>query len=100
MFARLEARVDGFIVEAPTAGGHNAPPRGKLQLSERGEPIYGERDEPDLGVIAELGLPFWLAGMRAEPESLADALGLGAQGIQVGTAFAFCDESGFRQDLK
>jgi nitronate monooxygenase len=100
MFARLEVRVDGFIVEAPTAGGHNAPPRGKLQLSERGEPIYGERDEPDLGVIAELGLPFWLAGMRAEPESLADALGLGAQGIQVGTAFAFCDESGFRPDLK
>lgn len=100
MFARLEARVDGFIVEAPTAGGHNAPPRGKLQLSDRGEPLYGEKDEPDLAAIAGLGLPFWLAGMRAEPENLADAIGLGAQGIQVGTAFAFCDESAFRQDLK
>ena len=24
-------RPDGFVVEAPTAGGHNAPPRGKLR---------------------------------------------------------------------
>jgi NAD(P)H-dependent flavin oxidoreductase YrpB (nitropropane dioxygenase family) len=69
-------------------------------LSELGEPIYGDKDEPDLDVIAELGLPFWLAGMRAEPENLADAIAHGATGIQVGTAFAFCDESGFRQDLK
>lgn len=100
MFARLDARVDGFVVEAPSAGGHNAPPRGKLQLSEKGEPIYGERDEPDLAVVAELGLPFWLAGMRAEPDQLREALDMGAQGIQVGTAFAFCDESGLRSDLK
>lgn len=100
MFARLDARVDGFIVEAPTAGGHNAPPRGKLQLTDTGEPVYGERDEPDFDVIAQLGLPFWLAGMRAEPEQLADALAVGAVGIQVGTAFAFCDESGLRPDLK
>ncbi len=35
MLARkVEVPVDGFIVEAPTAGGHNAPPRGKLQLDE------------------------------------------------------------------
>jgi nitronate monooxygenase len=100
MFSRLEARVDGFIVEAPTAGGHNAPPRGKLQLSDKGEPVYGDRDEPDLAVIAELGLPFWLAGMRADPEQLRESLALGAQGIQVGTAFAFCNESGLQPDLK
>lgn len=100
MFARLDARVDGFIVEAPTAGGHNAPPRGKLQLSDSGEPVYGERDEPDFEVIAGLGLPFWLAGMRAEPDQLRDALSLGAVGIQVGTAFAFCEESGLLPDLK
>src|SRR5690606_25316661 len=37
-------RVDGFVVEGPTAGGHNAPPRGKAPLNERGEPVYGERD--------------------------------------------------------
>ena len=37
---RVESRVDGFIVEGPTAGGHNAPPRSKAGLNERGEPIF------------------------------------------------------------
>ncbi|MCP4225574.1 MAG: nitronate monooxygenase, partial [Actinomycetia bacterium] len=59
---KVEARVDGFVVEAPTAGGHNAPPRGRGRLTEGGEPLYGERDVPDLEVIRQLGLPFWLAG--------------------------------------
>ena len=40
MLARkIEVPVDGFIVEYPTAGGHNAPPRGKLQVDAAGEPI-------------------------------------------------------------
>jgi nitronate monooxygenase len=97
---KVEARVDGFIVEAPTAGGHNAPPRGRGQLTEDGEPLYGKRDEPDLDVIRGLGLPFWLAGSRAEPEQVVDALNLGATGVQVGTAFAFCEESGFEGKVK
>jgi NAD(P)H-dependent flavin oxidoreductase YrpB (nitropropane dioxygenase family) len=33
---RLEGRVDGFVVEGPTAGGHNAPPRGPLTLNAVG----------------------------------------------------------------
>jgi NAD(P)H-dependent flavin oxidoreductase YrpB (nitropropane dioxygenase family) len=97
---KVEAQVDGFIVEAPTAGGHNAPPRGRGELTEDGEPLYGERDVPDLEVIKDLGLPFWLAGSRAEPEQVVDALELGAAGVQVGTAFAFCEESGFEGKLK
>jgi nitronate monooxygenase len=101
MLARkVEPSVDGFIVEAPTAGGHNAPPRGKLALNDIGEPVYGERDEPDFAAIRDLGLPFWLAGSRAEPEAIQEALDLGATGVQVGTAFAFCEESGFEADLK
>jgi nitronate monooxygenase len=92
--------VDGFIVEGPTAGGHNAPPRGALQLNERGEPVYGPRDEVDLAKIAALGRPFWLAGSYGTPERLREALALGAAGIQVGTAFAFCRESGLTDDLK
>ena len=92
--------VDGFVVEGETAGGHNAPPRGALQLSAAGEPIYGVRDVPDLEKIRELGLPFWLAGSYGSPEKLREALQLGAAGIQVGTAFAFCEESGIRADLK
>ena len=97
---RTESHVDGFVVEAPTAGGHNAPPRGKLQLSDSGEPVYGDRDTPDLDVIRDLGLPFWLAGSRAEPQAIADALQLGATGVQVGTAFAFCEESGLEPAMK
>ncbi len=97
---RIEIPVDGFIVEAPTAGGHNAPPRGKLQLNEAGEPIYGDRDVPDLAVLRELGLPFWLAGGYAEPGRVREALELGAAGVQVGTAFAYCEESGFDSDVK
>jgi NAD(P)H-dependent flavin oxidoreductase YrpB (nitropropane dioxygenase family) len=78
-------KVDGFIVEGHTAGGHNAPPRGPMQLSSSGEPIYGERDVPDIAAIKALGLPFRLAGSFARPEALAHALDVGAAGVQVGT---------------
>ena len=86
--------IDGFVVEGPIAGGHNAPPRGPLQLSERGEPVYGQRDVVDLEQMKALGVPFWLAGAYASREKFAAAVEAGAHGIQVGTAFAFCDESG------
>jgi NAD(P)H-dependent flavin oxidoreductase YrpB (nitropropane dioxygenase family) len=91
---KASGRVDGFVIEGPTAGGHNAPPRGAFALNSQGEPIYGARDEPDLAKIAALGLPYWMAGSYGEAGRLADALALGAVGIQVGTAFAFCEESG------
>lgn len=97
---KSNGRVDGFIVEGSTAGGHNAPPRGPLQLSQEGEPVYGPRDVPELEKIRSLGLPFWLAGSYGKPGRLAEALRQGAAGIQVGTAFAFCEESGMREDLK
>lgn len=97
---KANGRVDGFIVEGPTAGGHNAPPRGKLQLSDSGEPIYGDRDRVDLDKLKGLGLPFWLAGGYGSSSKLREALELGAAGIQVGTAFAFCAESGMRDDYR
>lgn len=97
---KASGRVDGFVVEGDTAGGHNAPPRGPMQLNTTGEPIYGPRDVADLEKIRELGLPFWLAGSYARPEKLTAALRVGAAGIQVGTAFAFCAESGLQADLK
>lgn len=91
---------DGFVIELPTAGGHNAPPRGKLTLDDAGAPVYGPRDAVTLEDIAALGLPYWLAGGYATPERLTEALEAGAQGIQVGTAFAFCDESGLDPELR
>jgi nitronate monooxygenase len=97
---RANGRVDGFVIEGHTAGGHNAPPRGKLQLDEAGEVIYGERDQVDLDKIRQLGLPFWLAGGYGTAEKLREAISAGAAGIQVGTAFAYCTESGLRSDYK
>ena len=101
MLARKSTgRVDGFVIEGPTAGGHNAPPRGEQRLNDRGEPIYGERDVVDLAKLGELGLPFWVAGGAGHPERLAAARSAGAAGIQVGTLFAYCDESGLAEPLK
>jgi nitronate monooxygenase len=97
---KSNGQVDGFVVEGFSAGGHNAPPRGGGPLSEQGEPVYGIRDIPDLKAIRELGRPFWLAGSYATKAKLAEALAVGATGVQIGTAFAFCEESGLRDDLK
>ncbi len=97
---KADGFVDGFVIEGPTAGGHNAPPRGKMQLDANGEPIYTERDAPDLAKIREIGRPFWLAGSYGTPDGLKRAQAEGAQGIQVGTAFAFCKESGMSPRIK
>lgn len=97
---KSNGRVDGFVVEGEPAGGHNAPPRGTMQLGPTGEPVYGPRDVPELAKIRDLGLPFWLAGARASPAGLREAQEAGAVGIQVGTAFAFCEESGIARDLR
>ncbi|MEX0832173.1 MAG: nitronate monooxygenase [Nitriliruptoraceae bacterium] len=91
---------DGFVVEMRTAGGHNAPPRGRMTIDEAGEPVYGPRDEIELEPIAELGLPFWLAGGFGNHAGLQRALAAGASGIQVGTAFAFCQESGLDPEIR
>ncbi len=95
-----DIRPDGFVIEGPTAGGHSAPPRGRLTLDEDGQPVYSARDDADLAAIARLGLPFWLAGATGSPERLAEALAAGASGIQSGTLFALCDESGLETALR
>jgi NAD(P)H-dependent flavin oxidoreductase YrpB (nitropropane dioxygenase family) len=91
---------DGFVVEDHCAGGHNAPPRGRLQLDGDGQPVYGPRDRVDFEALRALGRPFWLAGGYAEPGRLIDALDQGAAGVQVGTAFAWCEESAIAPELK
>lgn len=100
LIKRSDGEINGFIIEGPTAGGHNAPPRGVLKLDENSEPIYGIKDLVDLEKIKSLGLPFWLAGGFGHPQKLNEALALGAQGIQVGTAFSLCNESGMEHELK
>ncbi|MBS1806185.1 MAG: nitronate monooxygenase [Acidobacteria bacterium] len=100
MLRRASGRVDGLIIESPTAGGHNAPPRGKNALDPTGQPVYGERDRVDVAELRRLNVPFWLAGGYGSTEKLREALAEGAAGVQVGTAFAFSEESGLRHDLK
>lgn len=92
--------IEGFVVEGPTAGGHNAPPREKGIFDESGQPVYGERDIVDMEKMRELGLPFWLAGSYGSPRGLELAHEVGAAGIQVGTLFAYCRESGIAANIK
>ncbi|MEO8556779.1 MAG: nitronate monooxygenase [Actinomycetota bacterium] len=87
-------RPDGFVVEGPRAGGHNAPPRGRLVLDDDGQPVFGPRDDADLAKVAAVGLPFWLAGGYSTALQVKQALAEGAAGVQVGTLFALCAESG------
>lgn len=104
--------IDGFVVELPTAGGHNAPPRGfrydpvthahDVSLNEKGEPVYGVKDEVDLKKFAKAtkGLPFWMAGSYAKPDKFQTVLEIGGAGVQVGTAFALSQESGMKDETR
>lgn len=97
---RSNGPVDGFAVERPTAGGHNAPPRGAFGIDDEGNPQYGERDVVDFDVMTNLGTPFWIAGGVTSAEHVEEAFALGATGVQVGTLFAYCDESGMDPDVR
>jgi NAD(P)H-dependent flavin oxidoreductase YrpB (nitropropane dioxygenase family) len=100
LLRKATGQIDGFVVEGPTAGGHNAPPRGKLAVDETGEPLYGPRDVVDPAEMKALGKPFWMAGGTGSPEAVQQAVEAGAAGVQVGTLFAFCEESGLAPGLK
>ena len=100
LIRKIPDGIDGFIVENNQAGGHNSPPRGSRTLSDSGEPVYGPRDDAKLEPFRRMGLPFWLAGATGTPEGLRTAQQQGACGIQAGTVFALCEESGLRPDLR
>jgi nitronate monooxygenase len=100
LLRKANGPIDGFIVEGNPAGGHNAPPRGRAPLSESGEPVYGVRDAADPAAFREMGLPFWLAGSFGSAEGLKRALAEGACGVQAGTAFALCEESGLMPEVR
>lgn len=98
--ARDEAiRPDGFVIEGPRAGGHNAPPRGKVVLDESGEPQFGPRDYANLEKVAAIGMPFWLAGAYGTPQGLVAAQAAGAVGVQVGTLFALSSDANFEPSI-
>ena len=84
--------IQGFAIEKETAGGHNSPPRNKIS--------YGEKDKVRFSEIVDTGIPFWIGGSYASPEMLQSALSVGAAGIQVGSIFALCDDSGMDPELR
>lgn len=100
MATRATGKVDGIVVENNTAGGHNAPPRGVLTLDDNGEPLYGAKDSVDYAKMTGLSIPFWVGGSYSNETSLEKAHEEGALGIQVGTLFAFCTESGILPELR
>ena len=97
---RSNGPVDGFVVERPIAGGHNAPPRGQFNVDAEGNPEYGERDRVDFEVMRALKVPFWIGGGITTPQDVQAAFDLGAAGVQVGTLFACCRESGMDAILR
>lgn len=96
-----ESKPYGFVIEGPEAGGHSAPPARK-SFDAQGRPvlIYTESDRADVGAIAALGLPFWLAGSYASLDRLRQARALGASGIQLGTLAALSGQSGMSPPLR
>ena len=99
MDAKLpDEHVDGWVIEGPVAGGHNAPPRNK-QYTDDHTPIYDDRDRADLDDIRALGKPFYLAGGYGSPEGLQFAHDVGAAGIQVGSLFSLTAESGYPTEV-
>lgn len=100
LIKKATGAVDGFIVEGARAGGHNAPPRGVMEYDAIGQPVYHPRDTADVTAIAKLGYPFWLAGGFGSRSGLRSAWEQGANGIQVGTLFAYCEESGLIPELR
>lgn len=95
-----EIRPDGFVIEASSAGGHNAPPRGSSPIGPDGQSRFSEKDEADISKVAAIGLPFWLAGGYATPLKLQQAIDQGAAGVQVGSIFALCTDSGITAELR
>jgi NAD(P)H-dependent flavin oxidoreductase YrpB (nitropropane dioxygenase family) len=95
-----ETRPDGFVIEGPTAGGHNAPPRSKDHIADDGQVTFSDKDLADFEKVKAVGLPFWLAGGYGTPAKVKEAIDLGAVGVQVGSLFALSRESGITDDLR
>jgi len=87
-------RPDAFVLENHKAGGHNAYPRNKETFAQADDvENYFER-------VLELGVPVYVAGGGTTREDFLRWQSLGAYGVQAGSRFALCRESGMRDDLR
>ena len=86
-----------FVLENHAAGGHNAPPRNKSTFDKQ------DNLETYFDKVVKLGIPVYAAGnfkdggTRQEFERWTSK---GAYGLQIGSRFALCEESGMREDLR
>jgi len=91
------ARPFAFVLENHAAGGHNAPPRNKTEFTEQ------DSIESYFDKVLNLGVPIYVAGAFKNGGTRADFeewTARGAYGLQVGSRFALCNESGLRPDLR
>ena len=105
--AKAVPDADGHVYEREIGGGHSAPCRSG-ELTPRGEPKYGEKDAMDLDklkrtldkneLVNGFRQAFWFAGGYAN--KLEEAKRLGAVGVQVGSLFEWCRQSGLTQELR
>lgn len=88
------AKPTAFILENHKAGGHNAPPRNKE--------TYADADDIEtyFDKVKALGVPIYVAGAGGTRTEYLQWTERGAYGLQVGSRFALCDESGMRREIK
>ena len=97
MIRKASGPVDGFVLESHHAGGHNAPPR---KVAGASLEAFSVKDEIDPKKFLAFERPFWIAGGYASKQGLKEAIDCGAQGVQAGSVFAYCDESGIDRSIK
>jgi nitronate monooxygenase len=87
--AELEAQgVDVIVAQGSEAGGH----RGTFLASFEDALVGGIALVPQ--IVDRVSVPVVLAGAIMDGRGIAAALALGAEGVQLGTAFLGCPESG------
>jgi len=88
------AKPYAFILENHEAGGHNAPPRNRVS--------FGEQDDLTtyFDKVRNLGVNVYVAGDGSSREEYQSWIDQGAYGVQVGSRFALCTDSGMRDDLR
>jgi nitronate monooxygenase len=78
---------DGIIVQGLEAGGH----RGHFLDKDVG--LQSPSLDLLVAVAKQISLPLLAAGGIAQATDVAEAMALGASGVQAGTAFLLCDEA-------
>ena len=86
--------VDAIVAQAGEAGGHRGTFLGPFEDAVVGGVALVPR------IVDRVSVPVLLAGGIMDGRGIAAALALGAEGVQLGTAFLGCPESGAPEPLR